>query len=111
MTQQRMKWLLLGIPGIVLFTVMTIALQTQTQTRRVNDDALKNAPKGTEWLSHGMGWSEQRYTTMTQINPQNVKNLKLDWSYEIGPGSSWLCFPGRWSANEFHSSGYLSSVR
>ena len=87
MTQQRMKWLLLGVPGIVLFTVMTIALQTQTQTRRVNDDALKNAPKGTEWLSHGMGWSEQRYTTMTQINPQNVKNLKLDWSYEIGPGN------------------------
>jgi PQQ-dependent dehydrogenase (methanol/ethanol family) len=82
-----MKWLLLGVPGIVLFTVMTIALQTQTQTRRVNDDALKNAPKGTEWLSHGMGWSEQRYTTMTQINPQNVKNLKLDWSYEIGPGN------------------------
>jgi hypothetical protein len=51
MTQQRTKWLLLGVPGIVLFTMMTIALQTQTQTRRVNDDALKNAPKGTEWLS------------------------------------------------------------
>jgi quinohemoprotein ethanol dehydrogenase len=67
--------------------MMTIALQNQTQTRRINDDALKNAPKGTEWLSHGMGWSEQRYSTMTQINPQNVKNLKLDWSYEVGPGN------------------------
>jgi quinohemoprotein ethanol dehydrogenase len=88
MTQLRMKWLLLGVPGVVLFTMMTIALQNQTQTRRINDDALKNAPKGTEWLSHGMGWSEQRYSTMTQINPQNVKNLKLDWSYEVGPGNA-----------------------
>jgi quinohemoprotein ethanol dehydrogenase len=25
---------------------------------------------------------------MTQINPQNVKSLKLDWSYEIGPGNA-----------------------
>jgi quinohemoprotein ethanol dehydrogenase len=83
-----MKWLLLGVPGIALFTMMTIAWQTQTQTRRVDDNALKNAPKGTEWLSHGMGWSEQRYTTMTQINPQNVKDLKLDWAYEIGPGNT-----------------------
>lgn len=82
-----MKWLLLGVPGIVLFTMMTIALQNQTQTKKVDDNALKNAPKGTEWLSHGMGWSEQRYSTMTQINPQNVKNLKLDWAYEIGGGN------------------------
>ena len=83
MTVQRTKWLLLGIPGIVLTTWMSLALQT----RKVDDNALKNAPKGTEWLSHGMGWSEQRYTTMTQINPSNVKNLALAWSYEIGPGN------------------------
>jgi hypothetical protein len=63
---------------------MTVALQQQV--KKVDDKALKDAPKGTEWLSHGMGWSEQRYTTMTQINPTNIKNLSLAWTYEIGPG-------------------------
>src|SRR5678816_3704676 len=104
MTAQRMKWVLLGAPGIVLFTLMTIALQNQTQTRRVNDDALKNAPKGTEWLSYGMGWSEQRYTTMTQITPQNVGKLALDWSIEIGPGGDAQ------KTNPLYSNGILYGV-
>jgi len=105
MTPHRMKWVLVGAPGIALFTMMTIALQTQTQTRRVNDDALKNAPKGTEWLSNGMGWSEQRYTTMTQINPQNVKNLTLAWSYEVGPGN-----PAGQKTNPLYANGVLYGV-
>ncbi len=42
MTVQRMKWLLLGAPGIVLLAWMTLALQT----RKVDDNALKNAAKG-----------------------------------------------------------------
>src|SRR5262245_33324159 len=105
MTAQRMRWALLGASGIVLFTMMTIALQNQTQTRRVNDDALKNAPKGTEWLSYGMGWSEQRYTPMTQINPQNVKNLALAWSYELGPGN-----PAGQKTNPLYANGVLYGV-
>ena len=84
MTAQRMKWLLLGVPGIFLFAWMTVALQQQT--RKVDDNALKNATKGTEWLSYGMGYSEQRYSTMTRITPENIGKLALEWSYEVGPG-------------------------
>src|SRR5437763_1089425 len=82
MTLKRMRWLLLGTVGIVLFTWVTVALQT----RKVDDSALKNAPKGTEWLSYGMGPSEERYSTMTQINPENIAKLALAWSFEVGPG-------------------------
>src|SRR5262245_4075096 len=85
MTLQRMKWLLLGVPGILLFTLMALALQQQ-QARRIDDNALKNAPKSSEWLSYGMGWSEQRYSTLTQITPENISKLGLAWSYEVGPG-------------------------
>src|SRR5262245_38551806 len=83
---QRMKWVLVGVSGIALFTLLTAAMQQQA--RKVDDKALKDAAKGTEWLSYGMGWSEQRYTTMTQINATNVKSLSLAWSYEIGPGNA-----------------------
>jgi len=82
MTRTRVQWLL-PITGILLTTWIAVALQ---QTRRVDDNALKNAPKGTEWLTYGMGWSEQRYSTMTQITPANIGKLGLAWSYEVGPG-------------------------
>ncbi|HET9217368.1 MAG TPA: PQQ-dependent dehydrogenase, methanol/ethanol family [Terriglobia bacterium] len=82
MTVQRTKWLILGVPGVILMTWMTLALQTRT----INDNALRNAPKGSEWLTYGQSWSEQRHSTLTQITPANVNRLGLAWSYEIGEG-------------------------
>ena len=84
MTLKRMRWLLAGVAAIVLFTWVTVAVQQQV--KKIDDKALKDAPKGTEWLSYGMGWSEQRYSTMTQITPQNIGKLALAWSYEVGGG-------------------------
>lgn len=102
MTLQRTKWFLLGVPGILLFSWMTLALQQQV--RRIDDNALKNAPKGTEWLSNGMGWSEQRYSTLTQITPENIKGLGLAWSYEVGPGG------GSQQTTPLYSNGVLYGI-
>ena len=82
MTLQRMKWVLLGVPGIILMTWMSLALQT----RKVDDNALKNAAKSGEWLTYGQSWTEQRHSTLTQITPANIKSLGLAWQYEIGEG-------------------------
>jgi quinohemoprotein ethanol dehydrogenase len=82
MTRSRLQWLLLPVSGILLTTWIVVGLQ---QTRRVDDNALKNAAKGTEWLNYGMGQNEQRFSPLTQITPANIKNLGLAWSYEIGP--------------------------
>ncbi len=103
MTQLRMKWLLLGVSGIVLFTWMTLAVQQPV--KKIDDQALKDAPKGTEWLSYGMGWSEQRYSTMTQITPENVGRLALAWSYEVGPGNT----AGQ-KSNPLYSNGVLYGI-
>jgi len=97
---KRMRWLLVGVAGIVLFTWVTMAVQQQV--KKIDDKALKDAPKGTEWLSNGMGWSEQRYSTMTQITPQNVGKLALAWSYEVGPGA-----PAGQKSNPLYSNGVL----
>jgi len=82
MSAQRMKWLLLGAPGILLFTWLSLALQT----RKVDDNALKNAAQGGEWLTYGQSHSEQRHSPLTQITAANVGRLGLAWSYEIGQG-------------------------
>jgi quinohemoprotein ethanol dehydrogenase len=102
MTAQRVKWLLLGLPGIVLFTWSTFALQQQV--KKIDDKTLKAAGKGTEWLTNGMNWGEQRYSTMTQINPENVGKLALAWSYELGSGG------GNQQATPLYSNGVLYTV-
>ena len=61
MSMQRTKWLVAAFPGIFLFTWMTLVA---FQTRKIDDNALKRAEKGTEWLTYGQGYSEQRHTTM-----------------------------------------------
>ena len=102
MKLKRMRALLVGVAGIVLFTWVTVAVQQQV--KKIDDKALKDAPKGTEWLSYGMGWSEQRYSTMTQITPQNIGKLALDWSIEIGPGGDAQ------KTNPLYSNGILYGV-
>jgi quinohemoprotein ethanol dehydrogenase len=108
-----MKWLLLGV-GIVFFTWTTRGAQArqgaaqssvvQQQVKKIDDKALKNAEKGTEWLTNGMNWGEQRYSTMTQINPENVGKLALAWSYELGQGG------GSQQATPLYSNGILYTV-
>jgi len=93
-----MRLLLLVVVAIGLGSLIAFALQT----KKVDDSALKNAPKGTEWLSYGMGWSEERYSTMTQINAQNIGKLALAWSYEVGPGA-----PAGQKSNPLYANGVL----
>lgn len=43
-------------------------------------------PAGQEWLTIGGDWSNTRYSTLAQINPENVKNLKGAWVTHLGSG-------------------------
>jgi quinohemoprotein ethanol dehydrogenase len=70
----------------VLATIVSGMAALALQTPRVDDKALKNADKGAEWLSYGMDYSEQRYSSATQINTSNVGKLAPAWSYEVGTG-------------------------
>ena len=43
-------------------------------------------PAGKEWLTNGGDWSNTRYSTLSQINRNNVKNLKGAWVTHLGSG-------------------------
>ena len=96
MTLRRMTWLVVGFSWT--------ALAVGQQVKKIDDKALKSAGKGTEWSINGMDWGEQRYSTMTQINPGNVSNLASAWSYELGPGG------GSQQATPLYSNGILYTV-
>jgi quinoprotein glucose dehydrogenase len=50
------------------------------------------AAAGTEWPTYGGGPSAQRYADLNQINTDNVKNLKVAWTYRTGNQ------PDKWGA-------------
>jgi quinohemoprotein ethanol dehydrogenase len=97
-----MTWLLVGFSGIGLFTWTTLAVAQQI--KKIDDKTLKGAGKGTEWVSNGMDWGEQRYSAMAQINPGNVGKLAPVWSYELGSGG------GSQQATPLYSNGILYTV-
>ncbi len=52
-------------------------------------------PAGKEWLTIGGDWGNTRYSTLTQINRNNVKNLKGAWVVHLGSGLGAEVFAGR----------------
>ena len=46
------------------------------------------APAGADWLTNGGGVSNERYSTLTQINTSNASNLKLAWQVHLQSGGT-----------------------
>src|SRR3974390_1677621 len=100
MTLQRVKWLLVGLPVFAACAILAFA----QQVKKIDDKVLKTAGKGAEWTMNGMDWGEQRHSTMTQINPENVSKLALAWSYDLGTGG------GNQQATPLYSNGVIYTV-
>src|SRR6202521_5091914 len=50
---------------------------------QVSFDRLLNANKEPQnWLTYSGSMMSQRYSPLTQVTPQNVKNLELQWVYQ-----------------------------
>src|SRR3954469_7039719 len=54
---------------------------------------LHSADDPGNWLTYGGNYSGQRYSTLTQITPANVANLKPRWVYQKGDMSKWEVTP------------------
>ena len=74
------------IPSLLICAAILTIATTAAQVRRVDDTTLRHPGEGGEWLTYGLNQSETRYSTLTQINTTNVKELGLAWSYDVGPG-------------------------
>src|SRR6478735_366139 len=92
----------LGVAGIVLFALTTV--DSRQRVTKIDDQALRDAGRGTDWVATGMNWSEQRYSPTTQISAANVGRLSLAWSYELGAGG------GNQAATPLYSNGVLYTV-
>ena len=56
---------------------------TSSLFAQVSYDRIVRADKEPQnWLTYSGGFQSQRYSTLTQITPDNVKNLELQWVYQ-----------------------------
>jgi quinohemoprotein ethanol dehydrogenase len=75
----------------MLASVSLISCGEQVQevvddTRNLPVDSGDSGPSGGEWLSYGLDLAETRYSLLDQINVDNIDQLGLSWSYDVGPG-------------------------
>ena len=67
---------------VLLLIVMLLALPLPG---RAQSPDLRQ-PAGKEWATLGGDWNNSRYSTLTQLTPANVKNLKGAWVTHLGSG-------------------------
>src|SRR5947209_1889712 len=65
------------IPAFLLLS-MAGSLQAQITSQRL----LQAAGEPQNWLTYSGTYLSQRYSTLTEITPQNVKNLELQWMFQ-----------------------------
>jgi len=78
-----------GLTGLLL--AIALAAGCSKGTEDVAEQAadfstvLANADGNAEvWLSHGRTYSEQRYSPLKQVTPDNIDQLGLAWAFDLG---------------------------
>ena len=68
-------------------TVCTLALAPRVMAQGVDAAMLLNPPADS-WPTYNGEYSGQRHSKLTQITPQNVKNLSLAWAFQTNQTAS-----------------------
>jgi quinohemoprotein ethanol dehydrogenase len=69
----------LGIAG-----ALSITASAQDNDGLIDDRDLRRARATGEWLTHGGDYAETRFSTLDQINADNVSELEIAWTVEVG---------------------------
>src|SRR5207244_150525 len=89
MLKRRLKASALGLPILVLSAAAGLTQQQAADPTRnitpVTDAMLRNPPPG-DWLMWRRTYDAWGYSPLDQINKDNVKNLKVAWSWSLTPG-------------------------
>src|SRR5881396_1769765 len=67
----------------VLIAVFLVSLVIPILRAQVsNDRLLRSADEPRNWMMYSGTYASQRYSTLSQINPSNVKNLEQKWIFQ-----------------------------
>src|SRR5271169_6099033 len=64
--------------------LLLVSLASSALWAQVSFDRILGANKEPQnWLTYSGSTYSQRYTLLNQITPENVKNLELQWVYQV----------------------------
>ncbi len=63
---------------------------------------------GADWITNGGGTTNDRFSTLDEINTENVKELKGDWMTKIGQNATAAKFSAEGQAIEYEGTIYIS---
>ncbi len=66
------------------------------------------ATAGDDWITNGGGTTNDRYSSLSEINTENVKELKGDWVTKIGANATSAKFSAEGQAIEYKGTIYIS---
>jgi alcohol dehydrogenase (cytochrome c) len=67
-----------------------------------------NEEAGDNWITNGGNLTNDRYSTLDEINTENVKELKGDWMTKIGHNATAAKFSAEGQALEYEGTIYIS---
>ncbi|HYM01244.1 MAG TPA: PQQ-dependent dehydrogenase, methanol/ethanol family, partial [Blastocatellia bacterium] len=60
-----------------------LAQTAKDSASSIDDSSLRNADSRTgDWIIHGRNYAETRFSPLSKISAENVKDLGLAWSFE-----------------------------
>ncbi|HVW46979.1 MAG TPA: PQQ-binding-like beta-propeller repeat protein [Solirubrobacterales bacterium] len=65
-------------------------------------------PAGADWITNGGGTTNDRFSTLDEINTENVKELKGEWMTKIGQNATAAKFSAEGQALEYKGTIYIS---
>src|SRR5213592_3808437 len=84
-TTMKFATLALASASALVLGTLSLAAQTTTYKMTVNKERLLNAQNEPQnWLMMNGDYNSHRYSRLTQINRENVKNLRLSWALAHG---------------------------
>src|SRR5678815_1046843 len=76
---------------------LLVLLAAVVASAQVSSDRIaKSATEPGNWLTYSGNYNGNRYSTLTQITPDNVKNLELQWVLQVqqrGNSDKWEASP------------------
>jgi alcohol dehydrogenase (cytochrome c) len=81
------------VPAVTLVAVVWgavgVSLSAQVPFERLRDAATEPA----NWLTYSGSYFSQRYSTLDQVTPSNVDDLRLQWVYQTPIAGPWQATP------------------
>ena len=76
-----------GLAGLIC--LLSVRVQGQVTPQRL----VNATTEPQNWLTYSGSYWSQRYSTLDQITPANVRNRKLQWVYQSPVAGNWQTTP------------------